>query len=61
MWCRMTVESFVQLVWTVFEIIRKCPKMAVLIIFGLILVMFRTSQSNGFDAIADSEAPLGVE
>ena len=61
----MTVENFVQIVWTVFEKIEKSRKMAVfgliMIIFGLILAMFLTFQSYDFDAFEHTGAPLGVE
>ena len=49
----MTVENFVQMIWTVFAKIEKSRKMAVcLAIFGLILAMFLTFQSYDFDASA---------
>ena len=49
----MTVENFVQIVWTVFEKIeKKSKKGCFLANFGLILAMFLTSQSYDFDAIA---------
>ena len=49
----MTVEKFVQIVWTVFEKIeKKSQKWLFLAIFGLILAMFLTSQPYDFDAIA---------
>ena len=61
----MTVENFVQIVWTVFEKIEKSRKMPVfgliLAIFGLILAMFLTFQSYDFDAFAHTGAPLSVE
>ena len=53
----MTVETFVRIVWRVFEKIEKSRKMA---IFELILAMFLTSQSYDFDASAHTGAPLGV-
>ena len=36
----MTVENFIQIIWTVFAKIKKCPKWLFLIIFGLILAVF---------------------
>ena len=59
--CRMTVENFVRIVWTVFEKIEKKTKTGrFLVIFGLILLPF-LNLSNNFDAIAQTGAPLGVE
>ena len=56
----MTVENFVRIVWTVFEKIEKSRKMAafgrILVIFGLILAMFLTSQPYNFDAFAHAGA-----
>ena len=61
-WCRMTVENFVQIVWTVFEKIEKKSKNdCFLAIFGLILAMFLTSQPYDFDGFAQAGALLGVE
>ena len=64
-WCRMTVENFVRIVWTVFEKFKKSRKMAVfglfLAIFGQILIMFLTFQSYDFDAFVHAGAPLGVK
>ena len=57
MWCRMTVENFVRIVWTVSENHKK----SFLVIFGLILAMFLTSQSYDFDALAYTGATLDVE
>ena len=52
-WCRITVENFVRIVWTVFEKIeKKIEKWLILAIFGLILAMFLTSQPYDFDATA---------
>ena len=56
-WCRMTVENFVRIVWTVFEKIEKSRKMAVFGHFWL----FLTFQSYDFDAFEHAGAPLGVE
>ena len=61
----MTVENFVQIVWTVFEKTEKSRKMAVfgliLAFYGLIFAMFLTFQSYDFDAFAHAGAPLGVQ
>ena len=58
----MTVEIFVRTVWIVFEKIEKKSKNdCFLTRFGLILVMFLTSQPYDFDAFAHAGAPLGVD
>ena len=61
----MTVETFVRIVWTVFEKIEKSRKMAVfgliLAVFGLILAMLHTFETYDFDAFEHAGAPLGVE
>ena len=54
----MTVETFVRIVWTLFEKIEKSLKMTV---FWLILAMFLTFQSYDFDAFDHAGVPLGVE
>ena len=54
----MTVENFLRIAWTVFEKIAKSRRMAV---FGLILAMFLTFQSNDFDAFEHAGAHLDVE
>ena len=51
-WCRITVENFVRIVWTVFEKSEKVEKWLFFGLFGLILAMFLTSQPYDFDAIA---------
>ena len=49
----MTAQNFIRIVWTVFEKIEKKSKNeCFLVIFGLILAMFLTSQPYDFDAIA---------
>ena len=61
-WCKIIVENFVRIAWTVFEKKRKKSKNGCfLAIFGLILAMFLTSQPYDFDAFAHAGAPLGVE
>ena len=58
----MIVKNFVRIAWTVIEKMEKSRKMAVVsVIIGLILAMFLRSQSFHFDAIAHTEASLGVQ
>ena len=61
----MTVESFVRVVWAVFEKIEKSGKMAVfgliLTVFGLFLAIFLTFQSYDFDAFEHAGTPLAEE
>ena len=47
----MTVESFVRIVWTVFEKIEKSRKMAIFWLFLGYIWLFLTSQQHEFDKI----------
>ena len=57
----MTVEIFVQIFWTVFEVMKDVRKQLILGLFGLILALFLTIQSYNFDAIAHIRPYHGVK
>ena len=61
-WCRMTVGSFVRIVWTVFDEIEKESKNQCFSAnFGLILAKLLTSPPYNFDAIAHIGLSYGVK